>query len=44
MNDREYQLALNNYRRKFELGRDIDYHKVANIEDLKKEGDQYVTF
>lgn len=39
MNDSEFQMALNNFRRKVEIGRDVDYHKVNDIEDLKKEGD-----
>lgn len=43
MTDREFQVALNNHRRKLEL-KDIEYHKVTCVDDLKQEGDQQVTF
>ena len=35
MNDREFQVQLNNFRRKHQLGPDIEYHKVVKLDDLK---------
>ena len=43
MSDHDFQTQLNIYRRKFEL-KDVEYHKVGSLDDLKREGDQQVTF
>lgn len=43
LGDRDFQNALNSYRKKEEL-KEIDFTKISSSSDFKIEGDQYVSF